>query len=267
MHSNRKMQQETLNQLALIVSEVFTHSQLTESFTQYKFTFLPKDVSKHNRVLDAFIRDYNKRFDNTRILNFLFHVINPARFDNQEEYDDLLYRINTALAHEGFNISFRNGERKVFKIEIAKDINDAKSKANELRALLESRHVHSYVIGFCRSEFLQDNYFHAVLEATKSVFDRIRSLSQLTTDGNLLIDTAFSTKNPILKINDLKTESEISEQNGFMNLMKGITSMFRNPTAHEAKIKWAITKDEATDLLSLVSFIHKKLDSVKRTSL
>ena len=267
MDSNRKMQQETLSQLAQIVSEAFSHSQLTKSFTQFGFTFLPKDFSKYNRVFDAFTRDYNKRHDNKRIFNFLFHVINPARFDNQEDYDDLLYRINTALAHEGFKLSFQSGKPKLIKVEIAKDINDAKSKADELRALLESRHVHSYVIGFCRSEFLQDNYFHAVLEATKSVFDRIRSLSQLTTDGNLLIDTAFSTKNPILKINDLKTESEISEQNGFMNLMKGITSMFRNPTAHEAKIKWAITKDEATDLLSLVSFIHKKLDGVKRVSL
>jgi uncharacterized protein (TIGR02391 family) len=37
--------------------------------------------------------------------------------------------------------------------------------------------------------------------------------------------------------------------------------MFRNPAAHEAKIFWEMTKEDAEDLLSLVSLIHRRIDA------
>ncbi|WP_245518726.1 MULTISPECIES: TIGR02391 family protein [unclassified Mesorhizobium] len=37
--------------------------------------------------------------------------------------------------------------------------------------------------------------------------------------------------------------------------------MFRNPMAHEARINWAMSKEDAEDLLSLVSLIHRRLDA------
>jgi hypothetical protein len=54
-------------------------------------------------------------------------------------------------------------------------IDEAKVRANRLRSELERRHVHSDVLAFCRAELLQENYFHAVLEATKSVSEKIRA--------------------------------------------------------------------------------------------
>jgi uncharacterized protein (TIGR02391 family) len=65
----------------------------------------------------------------------------------------------------------------------------------------------------------------------------------------------------MLAINPLKTESEKSEQKGFANLLRGTFGMFRNTTAHEARIYWPIGKDDAEDLLSLVSLIHRRLDT------
>ncbi|QEK11661.1 hypothetical protein FQB35_04400 [Crassaminicella thermophila] len=38
--------------------------------------------------------------------------------------------------------------------------------------------------------------------------------------------------------------------------------MFRTPLAHEAKVKWYIDKNDAIDLLTTLSFIHRKLDKV-----
>jgi hypothetical protein len=38
---------------------------------------------------------------------------------------------------------------------------------------LQERQVHGDVLLFCRAELLQDNYFHAVFEATKSVAGRL----------------------------------------------------------------------------------------------
>ncbi|MDG2966454.1 TIGR02391 family protein [Pseudomonas extremaustralis] len=61
-------------------------------------------------------------------------------------------------------------------------------------------------------------------------------------------------------MNPYSTVSEKSEQSGFANLVRGTFGMFRNPTAHEARIHWEMTKDDAEDLLTIVSLIHRRLD-------
>jgi Protein of unknown function (Hypoth_ymh) len=44
-----------------------------------------------------------------------------------------------------------------------------------------ARHdVHPDVLRFCRAELMQQNYFHAVLEAAKSVADKLRTLASVT---------------------------------------------------------------------------------------
>jgi hypothetical protein len=37
--------------------------------------------------------------------------------------------------------------------------------------------------------------------------------------------------------------------------------MFRNVTSHEARIYWTMTRDDAEDLLSVTSLIHRRLDA------
>lgn len=106
---------------------------------------------------------------------------------------------------------------------------------------------------------LQENYFHAVFEANKGLFQRIRDLSGSLEDGNKLIENVFST-NPVLIINDFKTQSEIDEHKGFCNLLKGLCGMFRNPSAHEPKLLWNIEKQDALDILGLISYCHRRLD-------
>ena len=66
-------------------------------------------------------------------------------------------------------------------------------------------------------------------------------------------------------LNSLRTMSEESEQRGLMQLMKGFFAVFRNPTAHELKTKWAVTEREALDLLTMVSLLHRRLDGAIRT--
>jgi len=68
--------------------------------------------------------------------------------------------------------------------------------------------VHPDVLHFCRSELLDQNYFHAVQEAVKSVAAKIRAKTGLTDDGGSLVDRAFSGSPPTLAINALSTVSE-----------------------------------------------------------
>ncbi|MCF5031549.1 TIGR02391 family protein [Pseudomonas syringae] len=71
---------------------------------------------------------------------------------------------------------------------------------------------------------------------------------------------------PIFGINALSTASERSGQSGFANLVRGTFCMFLNPTAHETRIHWAMTKEDAQDLMSIVSLIHRRLDMAQLLS-
>jgi uncharacterized protein (TIGR02391 family) len=75
------------------------------------------------------------------------------------------------------------------------------------------------VLNYCRAELLDENYFHAVFEATKGVAERIRLLSGLNGDGADLVNKAFAGQQPVLALGPLTTESEKSEQKGFANLL------------------------------------------------
>ena len=74
------------------------------------------------------------------------------------------------------------------------------------------------------------------------------------------MQTAFSVQAPIIAINSLSSETEISEQKGFSNILVGLFGAVRNPTAHAPKITWEMTEQDALDILSLVSFVQRKLD-------
>ena len=130
-----------------------------------------------------------------------------------------------------------------------------------MRSELARRKVHHDVLQFCKAELLQNNYSHAVFEATKSVAEKIRQRTGLTSDGAELVDEAFGLKSPLLAINTLRTETEQTEQKGFANLVKGVFGVFRNVTAHAPKITWPIDEQDALDLLSLVSYVHRRLDT------
>ena len=126
--------------------------------------------------------------------------------------------------------------------------------------------MHPDVLAFCEEEFLQRNYFHAVLEATKSLSDKIRKRTGLTGDAGQLAQKAFSpgaTGIPLLRFNSLMTDTHKSEQSGLLNLFLGLFGAFRNVTAHGVKEDWPITEQDALDLMTLASLLHRRLDTAK----
>ena len=169
--------------------------------------------------------------------------------------------MNYVLSFEGFELT-ESGELK--QADKVQTFDEAEARAQNLRKTLLDRKIHPDVLAFCRAELLVDNYFHAVFEATKSIAEKIRIKTKLTSDGSELVDQAFAYKNkvPYLALNSLATPSHQSEQNGFMHLLKGIFGTFRNTTAHAPKITWNIDEQDALDILSTVSLIHRKLDKV-----
>jgi uncharacterized protein (TIGR02391 family) len=145
--------------------------------------------------------------------------------------------------------------------QAAATVAEAQQRASDLRAELTRRDVHADVLRFCRAELLQQNYFHAVLEASKSVADKLRTKTGQEGDGAALVDATCSLgSGPRVAFNSLATEWERSEQTGIAMLMKGLFSTFRNPTAHAPKVLWATSRQQALDMLTLASMLHRCLD-------
>ena len=96
----------------------------------------------------------------------------------------------------------------------------------------------------------------------KSITAKMRKLSGLTGDGCDLVHDCFGQKHgpPLLAINSLTTETLRGEQNGFMNLLKGLYGAIRNPLAHDPKVEWVMTEQDALDILTMISLVHRKLD-------
>lgn len=195
------------------------------------------------------------------ILAFIRKAMKPAKYiRNPEKFSTMKDSLNIALAFCGLEVDETGTLSESKKIYT---LTETEVRARELTEDLTLRKVHEDVLLFCKSEYLADDYFHAVQEAVKSIFDKIRTRSGIDRDGTDLIDTCFCGKCPVLFINAYSTETERMEQRGFSSLLKGIYGTFRNPTAHEARIKWPMSKEDAEDILSIVSLIHRKLDRIK----
>jgi uncharacterized protein (TIGR02391 family) len=185
--------------------------------------------------------------------------MDPARYVGKYDYfRNFRDRLNEALAFSGYHLG-ENG--KLAAVSQGQTLTEAQQRAGRLRAELIRKKVRLEVLEFCRAELLQENYFHAVLEATNSVAENIRRRAGLTGDGTDLVDPAFGLKAPLLAINSLRTEMEQSEQKGFANLLRGMFGTFRNVTGHAPKVTWPIGEQDALDLLSLVSYLHRRIDA------
>ena len=79
--------------------------------------------------------------------------------------------LNRALAFSGLAV---DAAGELVSADHVKTLPEAARRADELRANLVRRGVHAAVLRFCRAELVADNYFHAVLEAGKSIADKLR---------------------------------------------------------------------------------------------
>ena len=225
-------------------------------------TDVASGMTKWKRLFNSFVEKQNKLQVGNHLIMFINRALDPVKYSrNNDIFEWRRNELNVVLAFSGFNI---REDGKVVRTSIETTLKGARARAGALRTKLEDRGSHPEVFKYCTEELLDNNYFHAVFEAIKGVGERVRSMSGLTTDGAALINTAFSIKNPILALNELSTESDQNEQKGFSNMVIGLFGAIRNPIAHAPKIEWEMSEQDSLDIFSMVSFIHRKLDSTKK---
>lgn len=219
--------------------------------------------TKRERLFEALNQKQKQDRCANNVVAFIHKSMNPVRYTQKPHvFENRRFELNKALAFAGLVLG-ENG--KLREITTAQTLSEAQERAGKLYKQLLARNTHSDILLFCRAELLQDNYFHAVFEATKSIADKIREKSGLSNDGARLVDDAFGGELPLLAFSPLQTETERSEHTGFMNLLKGLFGTFRNTLAHTPKIKWNINEQDAIDMLTFASYLHRKLDSCVRT--
>lgn len=247
-----------IRKLAEILADAYTHKELADLLRQRGIAEQGGDPKWERVLLALRVRQQADRCG-TNIGAFIQAALDPARFVGRAQvFSDFRDHTNEILAFSGIHLG---EDGKLRPVTQARTLSEAQERAGRLRSKLIERNVHHDVLQFCKAELLVENYFHAVFEATKSVAAKIREKTGLTGDGADIVDEVFKVSAPLLAINRLVTETEQSEQKGFANLLRGMFGTFRNVTGHAPKITWTIKEEDALDLFSLVSYLHRRLDA------
>ena len=262
MESRRCLNQGIIERISKILgdtSEGLTGSEIAYFLEQCGVEDITPNLTKWKRLYSAFASVQNTERRSNKILNFIQTVLNPARFTDCHSFEVKRNSINECLSYVGYAIQ-PNGH--LIEVSVANTITEAQQRANDLLANLKARNAHQDIFKYCIAELVDKNYFHAVFEACKGLFARIRQLSLINTDGIQLVQYVFN--HPVLVINSFQSKQEKDEQKGFEAILEGLCNMFRNPEAHQPKIEWPVGEQDALEILSLISYCHRRLDNARR---
>jgi uncharacterized protein (TIGR02391 family) len=255
--------------IALTSGPGLTNTEIGNLLAQRKI----KDVdlsppNKWTRLYNALAHQQNLDEKSNRLVLFINDAMAPGRFlEKPSRFEDLREQLNRALALVAYKV---NDQGQVVHARLARTLDEVAKLTGRLQVELARRGVHSEVIRYCEEKLLRKSLFHAVFEATKGLSERLRRLSGSALDGDLLVAHCFGISAgtlPVIRINDLRTESDKSEQKGFASLLRGVYGTFRNPPAHAPRITadWSISEADALDLFSMLSLFHRRLDTATVT--
>ena len=216
--------------------------------------------SKRQRLLYAVETMYNSSGGHG-VLHLIRTLHDPVSYvGNLDEFRTFCDDINRVLRFSG--VEYKD-DGEFHRVVETRNLTEAERRARAVANKLSSRRVHAEVQKYCKAEYMEDNYFHAVFEATKGLAERIREKTGLKVDGINLVRQSFErpkTGFPRLVFNSLDNETERNEHDGFRDLLLGAFRLFRNPIAHTPKVKWQRDVEDAVDCLTLISVLHFVLD-------
>lgn len=239
----------------------FTGSEIEYILAEIGVSDVTPMQTKRYRLFNALAEQQNKDEAGDCIVAFMTKAMTPVRY---HKYPARFYRrqneLNEVLIYAGYCINDK-GEVARAKGGKATTLEQAAERTGNIISELCRRGIHPYLLRYCTIELLQKNNFHTLLEASKSIPERIRDLTGQTTDGTKLVNATLTlSSGPLLAINSGRTESERSEQSGFANLVIGLLGLYRNPTAHDPKLTRIVSDEELLEALTTISMVHRRLD-------
>lgn len=229
----------------------------------------PGEITKRERLFLGLRDGQSRESSGAPVAEFVQRAMDPVRYRGaRSSFEERRHQLNIALAFAGIRV---RDDGKLEAVPAATTLSEAERRASKLRTELARRDISGEVLRFCRPELLDGNYFHATFEATKSVAQKLRHLTGLALDGSRLIEEALGVRNgrtPMLAWNALSTDNHLSEHRGVALMISGTFAYFRNLPAHVPKVGFRnVTEAEALELLTIVSFLHRRLDAAVPTRL
>ena len=238
-----------------------TGAEIAYTLAQVGVPDVNPTMTKRHRLFNALAERQNKDRVGNCVVAFMNEAMAPVRYrDNPAAFSRRQDDLNEVLIHAGYRITDQGkvGRAKGGK---ATTLEQAAERAGNIRTELCRRGTHPDLLRYCTVELLQKNNFHALLEAAKSIPDRIRCETGQTGDGAELVQATLTNANgPLLAINAGRTATDRSEQSGFSNLVIGLLGLYRNPTAHDPKIHRVVSDEELIEALTAMSMVHRRLD-------
>lgn len=241
---------ENIRLLAFIISKATSGSQFTKLFIDSGWN--PKSTASENWKIS------NKSKE-----EYLYDEM--IRIGEQGRLDVLDYIVEKVISKDP--IYFKRDDKN-YKFP-RQPFSDLKTKLRLVKATpaktnlksFNDRKFHNSVVFASKKLFKDGHYSQAIFEACKILNKKVQEYSGLSLDGKSLMSNAFNQSNPKLKLNELKSQSDIDEQEGFMHIFMGVMQGVRNPKGHEiVNLK---DPQKALEYLSLISLLFRRLNERK----
>lgn len=121
-------------------------------------------------------------------------------------------------------------------------------------------HISKKLYQAIKSKYKRELYSDAIIAAIKSLTILIREKGQIDGDGTRLVGNAFGGKSPKIRLNKMQTKSDIDEQNGFEQMLRGIYIGIRNPRTHE---EFKDTIENTNLIILMVDYFYKNILNAK----
>lgn len=259
-----KFDELALRNFADVIASVLSHSKITDMLSMCNIP-QAEGANKSDRIFYALKNIQNQNSCGNNVIDFIRKTINPKRYENNKQFETDRAAINEKLLYEGYEI---NEKGEIVQCQKAHTITEAKERSHRIKTKIRGMKIHPEIVKYCDEEWLNKDYFHAMEEVAKSVFERMRLMSGIQQDGAALVNSCFSIRNagiPVLALNKLETVSEQSEQKGFINFCIGFYGLYRNPKAHNARVNEDVSLEQFAEVLVVASIIHERLDHVYLT--
>lgn len=128
---------------------------------------------------------------------------------------------------------------------------------------LDITQLHPRIVETSGSLFRDGHYSQAILDAFKAVNNYVKGKSRLQLDGQELMAQAFKDDDPVIRLNEGRSQSEKDERKGFRFLYMGAMCGIRNPKAHE--LVQLGEPDRALEYLALASLLMRRAEEGKVT--
>lgn len=249
---------EALEALAQTIGDHFTGTQITGLFQRAGFSDVRHDGSTKWRFVAAVFGELQRRGRGSpnSVLKIVETAANPQGWiGRRDDYDRFLQGVNEVLEFYGLRIGDDGSLRAT-----SERASTVRSRKSEDELAFDGRSFHPQVVRHSRTHFCRGAYFHAVFECCKAFDTAVRDNTMIAKSGQPLMSEAMHSNGP-LKLNSQQTQSEKDEQQGIMYLCMGLMNAVRNPQAHEPELNWPMSREDSLDVLALISFLFRKLES------